>query len=169
MPVQDLRDAAYPQESGEAAAYLVVIEHELLDEPIRLTDILQEGMWDDDLETWVIEVDSETYYWLPFEIVEPNASEDAPLGKIMMPNIDTRIGAAIESITGAANITITVVLRSDPTVLLADPFELMEIRNVRGDAMEVSADIAWPSLTKEPWPQDWMRPSKFGAAFRALS
>jgi hypothetical protein len=46
---------------------------------------------------------------------------------------------------------------------------MLELVNVRGDALIVEGEVNRPSLTVEPYPKDWLRPSVFRAAFRMSS
>jgi hypothetical protein len=161
------QDAAYPQETGEAFIALIVIDHASLADPIYLTDA--GGTYDPVLDTYILTVGADDYICAPIEIIPPGQSDEEPRGTLRVPNVDQRIGEAIESISGAATCTVTIVLESDPTEVMAGPYQLLELRNIRGDAMTLEGSLVWPSLTVEPWPWDWIRPAKFRAAFRALA
>ena len=167
MPVgQEYRDAFYPPQSAEAEGCLLVLENEDWVEPIRLTDILK-GPRDTD-DTYKLTVDGDVYFYCPFSIIEPNRDDESPRGKITIPNVNFEISAAIDALSGPVTATATMVLRSDPTIVLTDPYQLLEITAVKGDRMAVSGEIGWPKLTTEPYPWDYINASEFNAAFRSL-
>lgn len=152
MTVQAFRDAAYPQETSEAFYYLIVIEQDELDDPIPLTD--GAGTYDETLDCYILTVGAIDYFSdIPFVIDPPGQSDEQPTGKLTVPNIDQRIGSAIESIHGPATVTVTAVLASDPTVIVGGPYEQLLLQNVHGDALSISGDLTWPQLTVEPWPK----------------
>jgi hypothetical protein len=170
MPAQGFRDAAYPQETGEVFALLLTIEHDDLPAPILLTDAGEDIVYGSNVldASGNIAALAGTYVNMPIAITPPGQSDEQQSGRITIPNIDQRIGEAIDSIASPASITITAVLFSDPTTVLASHL-MLELVNVRGDALIVEGEVNRPSLTVEPYPKDWLRPSVFRAAFRMSS
>lgn len=162
---QAYRNAAYTQETEEAFGWLVAISHPSLLGDLRVTDL--EGSYDDSLRCYTQAAMGETWFSVPIVVQPPGQTDDEPEGSITIPNIDQRIGEAVRAINTAATVTVMCVLRSNPDVLMADPYELMQLRNVNLDAISAKGDLAWPELSTEPYPSDWIRPSKFPAAFRA--
>lgn len=167
MPTQAFRDAAYPQETGEVFAMLLTIEHEDLAAPILLTDAGEDIVYASDMldANGNVAARAGTYVNMPIAITPPGQSDEQLSGKITVPNIDQAIGEAIESIATPATVTITAVLASQPTEIVGGPHLLLELVNVRGDALVVEAEVARPSLTSEPYPRHWIRASVFKAAF----
>lgn len=168
MPDQAFRDAAYPQETGEAFVTLLTIEHDELDAPILLTDSGADVVYAAHLLDGAGNVAAlaGTYLSFPIEIVPPGQSDEAPRGTIRVPNVDQAIGAAVESITDPATVTVTVVLGSNTSIIVGGPHRMLEMANVRGDALVVEAELQRPALTVEPWPKHWIRQSVFRAAYR---
>jgi hypothetical protein len=168
MPNQAFRDAAYPQETGEVFATLLTIEHDELASPILLTDAGEDIVYGANLldANGNIAALAGTYFNFPIEIIPPGQSDEQPRGTIRVTNVDQAIGEAIESITDPATVTITVVLASDHSNIVAGPHRMLEMANVRGDALVVEAEVSRPSLTVEPYPKHWIRQSVFKAAFR---
>lgn len=168
MPNQAFRDAAYPQQTGEVFATLLTIEHDDLSSPILLTDAGEDITYGSDLldANGNVAAVAGTYLNFPIEIVPPGQSDEQMQGTIRVANVDQAIGEAIESITDPATVTITVVLASDHTNIVAGPHLMLEMANVRGDALVIEAEVARPSLTVEPYPKHWVRQSVFKAAFR---
>jgi len=172
MVEQVVRDAAYPEESGEAFGMLVAIDQDELDDPIYLTDLGADAgaVWDDTLGWYVLTVGSIDYLVAPgLEVIPPGSSDEPSRGRLRIPNVDTRIGEAIEAMRTFASVSITIVLASDPTEAVADPFVGLELRNIRGDALTVEGDLSYPGLENEPYPMDRISASEFPAAYRALT
>ena len=154
---QRFRDAAYPADTSEAFVYLVEIDHPSLPVPIRLTTSER------DLEL----AGGEIYVAAPFELEPPGQVEDDPRGRIVVPNVDQRIGAAINSISTPATVTITQVLESDPDVVVFS-FGELELQDVRGNAAAFEGALGYTHLATEPWPSDIIGPDKYRATFRVL-
>lgn len=169
MPLsQAYRDAAYPQTTGEVFATLLTIEHPDLADPILLTDAGEDITYDADLidANGNVAALEGVYLNVPIEVVPPGQSDEQPQGTIRVPNVDQSIGAVIDAITDPLTVTITVVLMSDTTDIVGGPHRMLELGNVRGDALVVEGELTRPSLTVEPWPKHWIRASVFKAAFR---
>lgn len=168
MVDQTFRSAAYPQQTAEVFALLLTIEHEDLATPILLTDAGEDITYASNLldGSGNIAALAGTYVSMPISIVPPGQSDEQLTGRITVPNIDQRIGAAIDSIATPATVTITGVFASSPSVIYAGPHRLLDLVNVRGDALVVEAEVAHVSLTSEPYPKHWLRPSVFKAAYR---
>lgn len=168
MVNQAFRNAAYPQETGEAFAALLTIEHDDLVAPILLTDSGVDIIYGSDLldASGNVAARAGTYVSFPIEIIPPGQSDNQMHGTIRVPNIDQAIGAAVESISSPATITITVVLASDTSNIVGGPHLMLELANVRGDALMIEGEVSRPSLTVEPYPKHWVRQSVFKAAFR---
>lgn len=168
MVDQAFRDAAYPQETGEALVTLLTIEHAELAGPILLTDSGTDVVYGADLldANGNVAAKAGTYVAFPIEIIPPGQSDEEVRGTLRIPNVDQAIGAALEAITDPAMVTITVVLASDTSIIVAGPHLMLELSNVRGDAMAIEADVTRPSLTVQPYPKHWLRPATFRAAFR---
>lgn len=173
---QGLRDIGFPQEACDEDIALVAIYHaDIPDEGhpampggvLFLTDGI--GEFDDDLNCYTLTVGGQPYICGPIDIIEPGESEEDPRGKIIVPNVDSRIGNALEQIHSRPTVNVTIVLGSDPYAIIGGPYDGLELHNVEGDGLEVQGDISWPILRNEPWPKDTVRPSKYRAAFRALS
>lgn len=169
MPLsQAYRDAAYPQETGEAFVALLTITHPELADPILLTDSGVDIAYASDLldANGNVAAIAGTYLSVPIEVIPPGQSDEQPRGSLRVPNVDQAIGAVIEAISDPLGITITVVLASDPTDIVGGPHQLLELANVRGDALVVEGELTRPSLTTVPYPNRWIRQSVFRAAYR---
>lgn len=168
MVDQAYRDAAYPQETGESAPVLLTIEHPDLASPLLLTDAGENIVYASDLLDGAGNVAAlaGTYLAVPIEIVPPGQTDGQARGSFRVPNVDQTIGALIEAISDPATVTMTVVLGSDTSVIVGGPHRLLELSNVRGDALVVEGELGRPSLTVQPYPKHWIRPAEFLAVFR---
>lgn len=168
MPSQAFRDAAYPEQTGEVFATLLTIEHVDLASPILLTDAGEDIVYGGDLldANGNVAAVAGTYLSVPIEVTAPGQSDEQPRGTIRVPNVDQAIGAVIDAIEDPLQVTITVVLMSDTSIIVGGPHLMLELGSVRGDALVVEGELTRPSLTVEPWPKHWVRQSVFKAAFR---
>ncbi|MEQ1901852.1 MAG: DUF1833 family protein [Devosia sp.] len=171
MTDQQFRDAAYPETTEQVFATLLTIEHDDLAAAVLITDAGEDIVYGSDLLDGAGNVAAKTgtYVNLPIEIIPPGQTDEQMRGTIRIPNIDQAIGEMVESISTPARITITVVLAGDTSVIVGGPHFLLELANVRGDALVVEGEISRPALTAEPYPKDWVRPSVFRAAYRISS
>lgn len=162
------RDAAYPETTGEAFAILLTIEHDELAAPLLWCTGGVDITYASDLldGSGNVAALTGTYVASAIEIVPPGQSAEQLRGTIRVPNIDQVIGEAIEAISDPATVTITVVLSSDTENIVGGPHRLLELANVRGDALVVEGELSRPSLSVQPYPKHWIRPSVFKAAFR---
>lgn len=160
------RDAAMASSTGEVFGFLLVLEHEdLVDGPVRLTDIL--GEYDPVQDTYLLTVGDDEYIFAPMEIEPPEMTDDEPVGRIAIPDIDERIGEAIDGLTGPPTVTLTAVLRSAPNEIVGGPFHDMLLQGLAGKAGDtIEGELRFPSLVDEPYPQDTLRSSKYVAAAR---
>ena len=157
---QAYRDAAYPSRTGETFAHTCIIEHDDLPEDIRITDL--KGKWDDQLQSWVTHIDGHDYFQAPFVLEFPGESDDESRGKITIPNVDQRIGEAVRLMSGPALVTIRVVLRSIPDLIISELTKL-ELRDIDADEVAVSGSLRWGSIDDEPWPQEIISGLEFPA------
>lgn len=163
---QARRDALYPQETGDDVVLLLLIEHDDLDAPIRLSDA--GGVLVEDPDTYTIDAFGETWVSADIAIELPDQSEETPRARLTVPNVDTRIGEAVDTIHTPATCTIWGVLASDPDVIVAGPHSHLKLRLVNGNALAVEGDLTRTELSREPWPKDTISLSRFVAARKVL-
>lgn len=144
-----LKEDAFSEES-DLPLVLLTISHADLAQPIRVVcnkvDITSNG---------------NVFTGFPFEIVLPDAGEDAPpQSKIRINNVSREIGQAIRSISTPPDVTIQVVRQDTPDVIEAE-FAGMFMTNVTYDALIVEADLFFEDLVREPFPYLKFSPSYF--------
>jgi hypothetical protein len=151
MPITDeLKEEAFSQES-DLPLVLLTIAHASLAQSIRVVN-----------NKVNITSNGNEFIGFPFEIVLPDASEDAPpQSKIRINNVSREIGQAIRSITTPPAVTIQVVRQDTPDIIEAE-FAGMFMTNVTYDALMVEADLFFEDLVREPYPCLRFNPSYFG-------
>lgn len=157
---QAYRDAAYPSRTGETFAHIVIIESDDLPVPVRVTDL--KGTWNETLQAWTTTIDGDEYFQAPFILEMPGESDDESSGKLTIPNVDQRIGAAIRAVTGPPSVTLRVVMRSIPSIIVTELTNL-QMQDIDGDEVAVSGSLRWGDLDDEPWPQEVVSALEFTA------
>lgn len=139
---------------------LLTIEHDDLAEPIQVTPDPMSDLGDG--IRGVISNGLE-YVALPFEIVLPGEDEDGqPVSRIRMDNISREIALAVRSINSAPDVSIQIVLSSDPDVqeILIDGFQL---GNIRLDALTVEGELNTERIDQRQFPPKRFTPSLYPA------
>jgi hypothetical protein len=94
----------------------------------------------------------EEFVALPFEISLPNEDEDTlPRARLTIDNVSREIIKAVRSINSPAQITIQVVLASDPDTVEAE-ITKFQLTNVTADALTVQGDLTTEQFDQEPYP-----------------
>ena len=158
----EMKEAVFAQRTGEAFIVLLKLEHDDLAEPIYITTDPMEVLSTD--VRGVISNGIE-YTFLPFEIVLPGEDEDSPpVSKVRIDNITREIVTAVRTIRDAPNVTISIVMSSDP-----DTEEVsisgFQLNNVRADAFTVEGDLTTERLDVEPFPSGRFTPALFPGLF----
>jgi len=146
------RESVYSSETNEA--FLILIDITYDSTHIRLTS--------DNVDTVS---NGNTFTAFPFTISLPSdPDESITRGSITIDNVDRSIVQAIRSATTNPDITIQIVLASDPDTVEAE-FTGFKLTNVRYDALKVTGDISIESFVHEPFPGNRFLPSTFPALF----
>lgn len=109
----------------------------------------------------------DTFLAFPFEIQLPGEDADMPpAARLRIDNVDKRIVEAVRSINTPPNVTIEVVLASQPnTVEIA--FTNMTMRSVEYDADSVRGDLVFETIFSEPVTYS-VTPNRFPGLFALL-
>lgn len=166
MTSQAFRDAAYPQETATDTPVLLLIEHDDLAAPIRLTDA--GGTWSDAADGYVLTALGETWLAAAFRIDLPAATDQTPKCRLVVPNVDQRLGEAFDRISTPATVTIRVVLGDEPDTVIAGPHTHLLLRDVRIVALTCEGTLERDDLAGRQWPRQWIRPGRYLAAMRSL-
>lgn len=155
MPISTgARRAVYAPESDEVFLVLLTIDHDSLDEPIRVVNNLEK-----------ITSRGEEFIAFPFDISLPDDKEDAPpRARLAIDNVSREIGQAIREIVGPPSVMIEVVMASAPDTVEAS-FPNFLLRNVSYDAAVVSGELMVEDLTREPFPARKFTPGAYPGVF----
>ena len=157
-----LQQAVNASETGEAFLTLLTLDHSTLSEPIRVTnDPMVE------LSTGVRGVVSngDEYIALPFDLVLPDQDEgQLPRAKLRIDNVNREIVKAVRQISTPLQMTIQIVLGSDPDTVEAE-ITKFELRDVKADSLTVEGELNTKQFDREPYPAARFTPSGFPALF----
>lgn len=143
----------HAQETGEVWLVLLTISHSTLATPIRVVnnneDITSRG---------------NLYQAFPFEIVLPGQDPDSlPKAMLRFDNVDRTAITTIRSVEGPPNVTIEVILASQPDTVEIS-FPNLTLRNVKYDASIIEGELLFENLFSEPITYS-MTPSRFPGLF----
>jgi len=144
----DLENPASPS----AILGFLTIWHSRLPEPVRIvSDVLDYQIGDD------------LYVAVPFDIGLFNDDDQMPRLEVVAPNIDRRIGLALERSSDPARVRLAVYSSADfdlsvnPRTVISGPaalysFEGFEGQSATVNASAVSLRVGRPDMGNEPWP-----------------
>lgn len=150
-----LRSAANAEETSEAFLILFDFYHaDMTPDTLRFvnnyTDVVSNG---------------ETYTAYPFSLTIPSDLEDSlPRIQLTIDNVSRLIMDEIRLLTSAPDISIYVILASDPDTIEAGPFET-KLRNVSYDANAITGDLQSQDILNEPYPGVFYTPANFPGLF----
>lgn len=133
-----METAIAAEESDECPLVLVTIEHDDLPEPIRVVNNIED-----------IVSNGATFVGLPFEIELPDEGERPGEARIRVDNVDRRIVKAVRSIQTPPDVTVQVILASQPDVIDMEITGL-KLRDTTTDAAAVTGYLRFEDLTVEP-------------------
>lgn len=146
-------ESAFAQETGEVWLVLCTITHPSLATPLRFVNDMQS-----------LTSRGNLYIAFPFEVEFPEEDADsAGEARIVLDNIDQSIVRAIRAMSGPPEITLEVILASDPDTVEAE-FPGMVLRDARYDAARVTGTLRFEDITSEPISIE-MTPQRFPGLF----
>lgn len=149
-----LREAVYGQETGETFIVLLTLDHDDLANPIRVSS--------DAVDTTS---NGNSYTAFPFDLKLPNDEEESvPTARLTIDNVSREIVQAVRTVTGPVEVTMQLVLASDPDTVEAD-FPDFQLRDVKYDALVVEGQLSLESFAQEPWPAGRFTPADFAGLF----
>lgn len=106
-----------------------------------------------------------TYNFIPMEVTLPNDDDTAaPRCSITIRDVTRYIMPAMRQISGAPDVTLTLVLSSSPNTIEAQ-FSGFKLTNISYNADTVTAELTMPSLEVEPFPMHSFTPAYFPGLF----
>lgn len=143
-------------DSPNALIWFLTIEHPALNPSIRVV-----------ADFYDYEFGGNTYLKAPFDVQPLTDNDQTPAAELRVQNIDRRIGTALETDMAGTRAIVSAVAHSsadfDLTVEPRVPldagdlpaiysFQMFELADVRGDALELTGRITLIDITQEPWP-----------------
>lgn len=156
--LQDQRDAEDldRDDSPNALIWFLTIEHPNLNPPIRVV-----------ADYFDYEIGGHLYQRAPFDVTPVTDNEQTPSADLRVQNVDRAISRALENDTAGQRAIVSAVAHSsehfdlsvDPRVPL-DPndlpeiysFDMFELADVKGDALELTGRVTLIDMSQEPWP-----------------
>jgi hypothetical protein len=156
----NFREAINAQESGEVIIFLLTIDHDDLDAPIRLSTDPTTLVSDAPLQYKTVSR-GDDYIYLPMQVVIPDEREDAPpRSQFRICNVTRPLIELVRSTTTPARAKLEFVLASDPdAVEVESPW--LDVVSVTSSARDLTFDMTLNSMATEQWPTDSMDPSAF--------
>ena len=106
-----------------------------------------------------------TYTAAAFAVQLPNDVEDQiPDVSIVIDNVDRAIIADIRSATGPPDVSISIVLQSDPDTVEVGPFEF-KVRAVDYDKLTISGLLKYEDILNESFPVESYTPQLYPGLF----
>lgn len=139
---QSALQAVLAQETDEIILVALKIDHANLDSPLLFVNDTQDLTRSDG-----------TYLAFPFEIGFPDDTEDNnPKVSIVIDNVDQRVIEELRALETKPEITIEIILRSQPNTPEMGPFT-MDLKKVDYDDMQIRGEIGYEEdFLNEPVP-----------------
>lgn len=146
-------ESAFAAQTEEVWLILLTIQHATLANPLRFVN---------DYQSLVSR--GNVFLAFPFEVEFPEQDPDSPgEARLTIDNVDRQIVNTIRAISSPPDITLEVVLASQPDTVEAE-FSGLILRNVTYDALKVSGVMRFEDIMTEPVSLQ-MTPSRFAGLF----
>lgn len=131
MTSATLKAAAFAEATGEVWLVLITLDHADLAEPLRFVNDNQN-----------ITSGGNEFLAFPFVFEEPDQGEGAGgLARIRIDNVDRQIAQTIRELQTAPDVTVQIVLASDPDTVERELGNL-KLVSASWDRLEVSGDLS---------------------------
>ena len=148
------KQAIFSQETNEVFLMIIEIDHNDLASPIRVVN-----NWEN------ITSNGNTYTAYPFQFALPGEDgESMEQVQLTISNVDKLLVEGVRSISSPLDLTLNVILASDPDTIEAGPFN-MKIRNVEYNAETLTGTCIFNDLLNEPYPAGTYTPADYPGLF----
>ncbi len=165
---QALEDAG----SAEVEVVLVVVTHEALSAPIKISTDPTERLSVAPLaystrSTWrAAEAGDEPFLFTAVSTLVPGDQDDVPAAAtLILEALDNRIADELRKTTTRARVDIAVVMASSPDLVEAEWLDLRLVA-AEGDPGQIVLSISRDPITDEPWPAGRMTRERFPGLHR---
>jgi hypothetical protein len=148
------RAAAYAQQTSEVFLFILQLDHEDLETPIRVVN-----------NQTAITSGGNEYTPFPFMIDFPQDDpEELPQVRLTIDNCARELTASIRALDSAPTATLSVVLASTPNVIEAGPM-VFSMQSISISATSISAILAAEDMLNAIYPKDSITPANFPGGF----
>lgn len=151
--------------TDELEVVLVMIEHPLLDTPVRLSSdnadrISVEPLFYGTLSTWRTN-DGSPFLFIMLDALVPDDEDDAPAqASLVLEILDSDIADILTSTTVQATCHMAIVLASSPDIVEAEWIGML-MTGADGDSGQVSLKFSMEQIAEEPYPADRLTKERF--------
>jgi len=164
----DFKQAAYAQETGRVPILLITLDHDDLEEPIRLSTTPVQRIAElttDEYVVYGVVSNGETYIYLPMTVKLPDDTDSGPgEATLEIDNVHRMITAAVRSIFTPVDVTVDIVMDNDlDTVVKSWP--TLQLKLVVNNFTTATGTLGVDSMENEPCPCDRFTPGQFPYVF----
>lgn len=161
----NFRSAAMAQDTEVVSIVLLVISHADIDGgPIRLSSDPTERITTDPL-VYGTRSNGAVYDYCGMSIMIPDKPEEALAGTTLtLDNVNQLFGPVVGEVRTPATVDILIVTSED-TDIVEDSWPGMESGLMTVNASTLRVEIAYPSISQEPFPSAKMSKSRFPGMF----
>lgn len=146
-------ESAFSENTAEVWLLLLTVDHDTLATPLRFVNNMESVVSRGSL-----------YIAFPFEIELPGEDpENAGESQIRIDNIDRGIVTTIRGLTSPPQVTLEIILASQPDTVEAS-FAGLTLRNVEYDLMTIRGVLRFEDIVSEPVSVQ-MTPARFPGMF----
>ncbi|MGN6538935.1 MAG: DUF1833 family protein [Mesorhizobium sp.] len=154
------------------AVFLVIIEHDDLEEPLRISSdnaarLSTEPLTYGTLSTYgSTDGSAKPFYYIGMQVIPPDDEEDAePTSTVVIDVLDADIVDVLTSTTVPATARIAIVMAETPNLVEIESVGL-ELKNVSGDWGQIALKLSMEDLYDEPFPALRMTKAQFPGLHR---
>lgn len=148
-------EAVVSQNTDEVFLFLLTLDHEDLEAPIRVVNNVEN-----------ITSNGNVYTAFPFDLILPQDDGDTlPQVIISLSNVDLSLVDEIRSLTGALTVTLEVVLASSPNTIEMS-IDGMQTISIQYDAQKIEATCQVEDTLNLVFPNDAYLPFNFPGLFQ---
>lgn len=165
MISENLRQAAYAQDTDVAVIMLLTLSNENMEEPIRVCSAPVEKFTDLGENVYGVTSNFNRFIFLPFEIELPQDDKTGAVSaKLTIDNVTREIVQYARQTRNVLNVTVQVVLSNNLDYVELE-YKNFKLRNINYDSLTISGDLSIDYLGLEPFPAGRFTPSGFPGLF----
>lgn len=165
MISENLRQAAYAQDTDVAVIVLLTLSNDDMEEPIRVCSAPVEKFTDLGENVYGVTSNFNRFVFLPFEIELPQDDKTGAVSaKLTIDNVTREIIQYARQTRNVLNVTLQVVLSNNLDYVELE-YKNFKLRNISYDGLTVSGDLSIDYLGLEPFPAGRFTPSGFPGLF----